>query len=73
MSEWGAAPSGAPIPLCRWIDTGRRKDMAVVAKDDKNLKQVLERIAGMDEPARAVMRRMHDVIVAAAPELKPRI
>ncbi|MCV7111195.1 hypothetical protein [Mycolicibacterium setense] len=47
--------------------------MAVVAKDDKNLKQVLERIAGMDEPARAVMRRMHDVIVAAAPELKPRI
>ncbi|OBB12403.1 hypothetical protein A5761_21855 [Mycolicibacterium setense] len=47
--------------------------MAVVAKDDKNLKQVLDRIAGMDEPARAVMRRMHDVIVAAAPELKPRI
>lgn len=47
--------------------------MAVVAKDDKNLKQVLDKIAGMDEPARAVMRRMHDVIVAAAPELKPRI
>ncbi|MFV8162851.1 DUF1801 domain-containing protein [Mycobacterium sp. 134] len=47
--------------------------MTVVAKDDKNLKQVLDKIAGMDEPARAVMRRMHDVIVAAAPELKPRI
>ncbi|MBN3509977.1 DUF1801 domain-containing protein [Mycolicibacterium nivoides] len=47
--------------------------MTVVAKDDKNLKQVLDKIEGMDEPARAVMRRMHDVIIAAAPELKPRI
>ncbi|OBB58025.1 hypothetical protein A5757_19025 [Mycobacterium sp. 852013-51886_SCH5428379] len=42
-------------------------------KDAKNLKQVLDKIAGMDEPARAVMQRMHDVIVGAAPELKPRI
>lgn len=42
-------------------------------KDQKNLNQVLDKIALMDEPARAVMRRMHDVIVAAAPELKPRI
>lgn len=55
------------------VDTGRRKDMTVASKDDKNLKQVLDKIEGMDEPARAVMRRMHDVIVAAAPELKPRI
>lgn len=55
------------------VDTGRRKDMTVASKDDKNLKQVLDKIEGMDEPARGVMRRMHDVIVAAAPELKPRI
>ncbi|WP_166906028.1 DUF1801 domain-containing protein [Mycobacterium sp. DL440] len=47
--------------------------MTVAAKDDKNLKQVLDKITGMDEPARGVMRRMHDVIVAAAPELKPRV
>ncbi|ORA61658.1 DUF1801 domain-containing protein [Mycobacteroides franklinii] len=47
--------------------------MTVATKDDKNLRQVLDKIAGMNEPARGVMRRMHDVIVAAAPELKPRI
>ncbi|WP_219996325.1 DUF1801 domain-containing protein [Nocardioides humi] len=45
----------------------------MATKDDRNLQQVLDKIAGMDEPARAVMQRMHDVIVAAAPELKPRI
>ena len=45
----------------------------MTAKDDKNLQQVLDRIAEMDEPQRSVMRRVHDVIVAAAPELKPRI
>lgn len=42
-------------------------------KDDKNLQQVLDKIAGMDEPRRGVMQRLHDVIVSAAPELKPRI
>ncbi|WP_236735276.1 DUF1801 domain-containing protein [Mycolicibacterium peregrinum] len=47
--------------------------LTVVNKDDKNLKQVLDKIAGMDEPARGIMQRMHDVIVTAAPELKPRI
>ncbi|MCV6981221.1 DUF1801 domain-containing protein [Mycolicibacterium pulveris] len=47
--------------------------MRVASKDDKNLKRVLDKIASMDEPARRVMRRMHDVIVSAAPELKPRI
>lgn len=47
--------------------------MTVATKDDKNLQQVLDKIAGMNEPACSVMRRMHDVIVAAAPELKPRI
>ncbi|GAB3055181.1 DUF1801 domain-containing protein [Sediminivirga luteola] len=45
----------------------------MTAKDDKNLQQVLKKIAGMPEPARSVMQRMHDLIVAAAPELKPRI
>lgn len=45
----------------------------MATKDDKNLQQVLDKIAGMREPARSVMQRMHDVIVAAAPELKPRI
>ncbi|KUI30699.1 hypothetical protein AU196_14275 [Mycobacterium sp. IS-1742] len=47
--------------------------MTVVSKDDKNLQQVLDKIAAMDEPRRGVLQRMHDVILAAAPELKPRI
>lgn len=47
--------------------------MTVANKDDKNLKQVLDKIAGMDEPRRGVMQRMHDVIMSAAPDLKPRI
>lgn len=45
----------------------------MTAKDDRNLQQVLDRIAEMDEPQRSVMRRAHDVIVATAPDLKPRI
>ncbi|MDX2375785.1 DUF1801 domain-containing protein [Microbacterium sp. LRZ72] len=45
----------------------------MATKDEKNLQQVLDKIAGMKEPARSVMQRMHEVIVAAAPELKPRI
>ncbi len=45
----------------------------MTTKDDKNLQQVVDKIAGMDEPARSVIRRVHEVIVAAAPELKPRI
>jgi hypothetical protein len=47
--------------------------MAMTSKDDKNLQQVLDKIASMAEPARGVMRRMQEVIVSAAPELKPRI
>ncbi|WP_129656298.1 DUF1801 domain-containing protein [Rothia halotolerans] len=43
------------------------------SKDEKNLTQVIEKIATMDEPRRSVMRRVHDVILAAAPHLKPRI
>ncbi|MGO1412772.1 MULTISPECIES: DUF1801 domain-containing protein [unclassified Microbacterium] len=42
-------------------------------KDEKNLDQVIDKIAKMDEPRRSMMRRVHDVIVAAAPTLKPRI
>jgi hypothetical protein len=45
----------------------------MTAKDDKNLQQVLDRIAKMDEPERSVMGRVHEVILAAGPELKPRI
>ncbi len=45
----------------------------MATKDEKNLQQVLDKIAKTDEPAGSVMRRMHDVIVAAAPDLKPRI
>lgn len=45
----------------------------MTVKDDKNLQQVLDTIAAMDEPERAIMQRVHEVIVEAAPELKPRI
>lgn len=45
----------------------------MTSKDDKNLQQVLDKIASMDEPRRGVMQRLHDVILSAAPELKPRI
>lgn len=45
----------------------------MTSKDDRNLQQVLTRIDGTDESVRGVMRRLHDVILAAAPELKPRI
>lgn len=43
------------------------------SKDEKNLAQVLEKISKMDEPRRSLMQRVHEVIVAAAPDLKPRI
>lgn len=43
------------------------------SKDEKNLTQVLDKIAAMDEPQRSLMHRVHEVIVAAAPQLKPRI
>ena len=43
------------------------------SKDDKNLAQVLDKISQMGEPRRSVMQRAHEIIVAAAPELKPRI
>lgn len=43
------------------------------SKDEKNLKLVMDKISSMDEPRRSVMRRVHEIIVAAAPHLKPRI
>ncbi len=43
------------------------------SKDEKNRTQVIDKIAKMDEPRRSIMQRVHDVIVAAAPTLKPRI
>ena len=42
-------------------------------KDEKNLAKVLDKIAKMDEPRRSIMQRVHDVILTAAPALKPRI
>ncbi len=45
----------------------------MTTKDERNLEQVLTTIDGMDESVRAVMRRLHEVILAAAPGLKPRI
>ncbi|MDN5599622.1 MAG: DUF1801 domain-containing protein [Brachybacterium sp.] len=45
----------------------------MASKDEKNLAQVVDKIAKMDEPARSLVQRVHEVIVAAAPALKPRI
>ncbi|MDN4175067.1 DUF1801 domain-containing protein [Nocardioides sp. SOB77] len=43
------------------------------SKDEKNLTQVTDKISAMDEPRRSTMQRVHDVIMTAAPALKPRI
>lgn len=43
------------------------------SKDEKNLTQVTEKIAEMDEPRRSIMQRVHDIILTVAPDLKPRI
>lgn len=43
------------------------------SKDEKNLTQVTDKISKMDEPRRSAMQRVHEVIMAAAPDLKPRI
>ena len=45
----------------------------MASKDEKNLAQVLDKIAKLDEPERSLLQRVHEIIVAAAPELKPRI
>ncbi len=43
------------------------------SKDEKNLAEVIGKIAKMDEPRRSIMQRVHDIIMTAAPALKPRI
>ena len=43
------------------------------SKDEKNLQQVMDKMQGMDEPERSLMLRIHEVIMAAAPAVKPRI
>lgn len=45
----------------------------MTSKDEKNLRQVAEKISKMDEPRRSTMQRVHDLIMSAAPTLKPRI
>ncbi|GGC69045.1 DUF1801 domain-containing protein [Hoyosella rhizosphaerae] len=45
----------------------------MASKDEKNLAQVIDKIAKMDEPERSLVRRVHEVIMAAEPTLKPRI
>ena len=44
-----------------------------MSKDEKNLAQVTEKIASMDDPRRTEMQRVHEIIMEAAPDLKPRI
>jgi hypothetical protein len=43
------------------------------SKDEKNLKQVNDKISKMDEPRRSILQRVHEVIMTEAPDLKPRI
>ena len=45
----------------------------MASKDEKNLAQVIEKIAKMDEPQRSLVQQAHEVIMAAEPTLKPRI
>ncbi|MCF8590155.1 DUF1801 domain-containing protein [Gordonia liuliyuniae] len=45
----------------------------MASKDEKNLAQVIDKIAKMDEPSRTLVQRVHEIIMAAAPRLKPRI
>lgn len=45
----------------------------MASKDEKNLAQVVDKIAKMDEPERSLVQRVHEIIMAAAPTLKPRI
>ena len=43
------------------------------SKDEKNLHQVTAKIASIEEPRRAIMQRVHEIITATAPDLAPRI
>lgn len=43
------------------------------SKDEKNLSQVLDKISQMEEPRRSVIQHAHEIIMAAAPTLRPRL
>lgn len=43
------------------------------SKDEKNMMAVLEKLSEMPEHVRSTMKRMHEVILEANPDLKPRI
>jgi hypothetical protein len=58
----------APVP-----DIGVREGHGMSSKDEKNLMQVTEKISTMDEPRRSIVARVHEIIMNAAPGLKPRI
>jgi len=45
----------------------------MASKDEKNLAQVLDKITKLGEPERSLVQQVHEIIMAAAPELKPRI
>lgn len=46
---------------------------AKLSKDERNTRAVLDKIAEMPPYVRETMQRMHEIIVAAVPMLKPRI
>lgn len=71
MSGWGAAHD-APTSFSPMLHRPT-KGHGMSSKDEKNLTQVIDKISSMEEPRRSVVQRVHDVIVAAAPGLKPRI
>ncbi len=43
------------------------------SKDEKNLGEVIDKIDKMAEPRRSIIRRVHEIILATVPTLKPRI
>ncbi|HWL00750.1 MAG TPA: DUF1801 domain-containing protein, partial [Microbacteriaceae bacterium] len=45
----------------------------MATKDEKNLQEVLDKIASYDPATREVLGRMHELILATAPDLKPRV
>lgn len=45
----------------------------MATKDEKNLSQVIDKIAKMNEPERSLVQQVHEIIVGVAPSLKPRI
>src|SRR5690554_4583113 len=72
MSGWSAAHLMRQLH-CADARHRLTKGRDMSSKDEKNLTQVIDKISQMDEPRRAVMQRVHDIIVTAAPSLKPRI